>query len=59
MAEKVVVELEVKSDKGVKDVQSFNKEISNTNKEIKQTKDLSAEMGGTLDKATGGAITIF
>lgn len=59
MAEKVVVELEVKSDKGVKDVQNFNKEISNTNKEIKQTKDLSAEMGSTLDKATGGAITKF
>ena len=59
MAEKVVVELEVKSDKGVKDVQNFNKEISNTNKEIKQTKDLSAEMGSTLDKATGGAVTKF
>lgn len=59
MAQKVVVELEVNSNKGVKDVQNFNKEISNTNKEIKQTKDLSAEMGSTLDKATGGAVTKF
>ena len=59
MAQKVVIDLEVKSNKGVKDVQNFNKEISNTNKEIKQTKDLSSEMGGTLDKATSGAITKF
>lgn len=59
MAEKVVVELEVKSDKGVKDVQKLNKEISNTNKEIKETQDVSSQMGNTLDKATGGAITKF
>ena len=59
MAEKVVVELEVNSDKGVKDVQKLNKEISNTNKEIKETQDVSSQMGNTLDKATGGAITKF
>jgi len=59
MAEKVVVELEVKSDKGVKDVNKLNKEISNTNKEIKETQDASAKMGSTLDKATGGAVTKF
>ena len=59
MAEKVVVELEVKSDKGIKDVNKLNKEISNTNKEIKETQDASAKMGSTLDKATGGAITKF
>ena len=59
MAEKVVVELEVKSDKGVKDVQKLNKEISNTNKEIKETQDASSQMGNTLDKATGGAVTKF
>ena len=59
MAEKVVVELEVKSDKGVKDVQKLNKEISNTNKEIKQTQEASTQMSSTLDKATGGAVTKF
>jgi len=59
MAEKVVVELEVNSDKGVKDVQKLNKEISNTNKEIKETQDVSSQMGNTLDKVTGGAITKF
>ncbi len=59
MAEKVVVELEVKSDKGVKDVQKLNKEISNTNKEIKETQDASSQMGNTLDKATGGAVNKF
>ncbi len=59
MAKKVVIDLEVNSKKGVKDVEKLNKEISNTNKEIKQTKDVSSEMGSTLDKATGGAITKF
>ena len=59
MAEKVVVELEVKSDKGVKDVKKLNKEISNTNKEIKQTQEASTQMSSTLDKATGGAVTKF
>ena len=50
MAKKIVVDLEVKSKKGVKEVEKLNKELNNTNKEL----------GGatnTLDKFTGGAVS--
>ena len=50
MAKKIVVDLEVKSKKGVKEVEKLNKELNNTNKEL----------GGAtnnLDKFTGGAVS--
>ena len=50
--EKIVIDLEVKSNKGVKDVEKLNKEINNTNKQAKET-------NKTLDGLTGGAITKF
>ena len=50
--EKIVVELDVKSEKGVKEVEKLNKEISNTSKE-------SADASKTLDGFTGGAVSKF
>ena len=50
--EKIVVELDVKSQKGVKEVEKLNKEISNTNKE-------TADASKTLDGFTGGAVSKF
>ncbi len=50
MAKKIVVDLEVKSNKGVKEVEKLNKELNNTNKELSGATD-------TLDKFTGGAVT--
>ena len=50
--EKIVVDLEVKSNKGVKDVKNLNKEISNTKTEAKGASD-------SLDKVSGGAIGKF
>ena len=50
--EKIVVDLEVKSNKGVKDVKDLNKEISNTKTEAKGASD-------SLDKVSGGAIGKF
>jgi hypothetical protein len=50
--EKIVVDLEVKSNKGVKEVEKLNKELN-------QTKETSSELGGALDKVTGGAISKF
>ena len=52
MAEKVVVELEVKSDKGVKGVKKLNKELN-------ETKKVSSELDGTLDVITGGKVSKF
>ena len=50
--EKIVVELDVKSQKGVKEVEKLNKEISNTSKE-------TADASKTLDGFTGGAVSKF
>ena len=50
--EKIVVELDVKSNKGVKEVEKLNKEISNTSKE-------SADASKSLDGFTGGAVSKF
>lgn len=48
--EKIVVDIEVKSDKGVKEVQKLNNEIKETNK-------VTGEATKTLDGLTGGAVT--
>ena len=50
--EKIVVELDVKSQKGVKEVEKLNKQISNTSKE-------SADASKSLDGFTGGAVSKF
>tara|TARA_Y100000385_G_scaffold264280_1_gene297517 strand:- start:198 stop:1958 length:1761 start_codon:yes stop_codon:yes gene_type:complete len=50
MGKKIVVDLEVKSNKGVKEVEKLNKELNNTNKELSGATD-------TLDKFTGGAVS--
>lgn len=50
--EKIVVELDVKSQKGVKEVEKLNKQISNTSKE-------TADASKTLDGFTGGAVSKF
>ena len=57
MAEKVVIDLEVKSNKGVKNVEKLNTEISKTNKEVKKTNDELSGATNTLDKFTGGAVS--
>lgn len=50
--EKIIVELDVKSQKGIKEVEKLNKEISNTSKE-------SADASKSLDGFTGGAVSKF
>jgi len=57
MAEKVIIDLEVKSNKGVKNVEKLNTEISKTNKEVKKTNDELSGATNTLDKFTGGAVS--
>ena len=57
MAEKVIIDLEVKSNKGVKNVEKLNKEISNTNKEVKKTNEELAGASNSLDKFSGGAVS--
>jgi hypothetical protein len=52
--EKVVVELEVKSKKGIKEVKTLKKELSNTKDEAKKTtQSLNGVAGGAIGKLNG------
>ena len=57
--EKIVIDLEAKTDKALKEIDKLKKELSNTNKEVKEVDKSTSEMSNSLDKATGGAITKF
>ena len=57
--EKIVIDLEAKTDKALKEIDKLKKELSNTNKEVKEIDKSTSQMSNTLDKATGGAITKF
>jgi hypothetical protein len=57
MAEKVIIDLEVKSNKGVKNVEKLNTEISKTNKEVKKTNEELSGATNSLDKFSGGAVS--
>lgn len=50
MAKKIVIDLEVNSNKGVKEVEKLNKNLKNTNKEL-------SGATSALDNFTGGAVT--
>ena len=57
MAEKVVVDLEVRNKKGVKEVEELNKSLTKTNESQKKIKKSTQDSSNTLDKFTGGAVT--
>ena len=50
MAKKIIIDLEVKSNKGVKEVEKLNKELKTTSQEL-------SGATNTLDKFTGGAVS--
>ena len=57
--EKIIIDLEVKSNKGIKEVEKLNKSLNQTNESQKKIKKSTAETGDTLDKVSGGAISKF
>ena len=57
--EKIVIDLEAKTDKALKEIEGLKRELSNTDKEVKKVDESTSQMSSTLDKATGGAITKF
>ena len=57
--EKIIIDLEAKTDKALKEINALKRELSNTNKEVKKVDESTSQMSGALDKATGGAITKF
>ena len=57
--EKIIVDLEVKSDKGVKEVKKLNKEISKTGKEVTNTKKEMKETNKETTALGAGAVGAF
>ena len=56
--EKTII-LNVDSKKATKGVNDLEKSIDGVNKEVKETSKSTSAMSGTLDKATGGAVSKF
>jgi hypothetical protein len=59
MAIEKTINLNVDSKKAVKGVNDLEKSIDGVNKEVKETNKSTQAMSGTLDKATGGAVSKF
>jgi hypothetical protein len=59
MAIEKTINIDVNSKKAQKDVKNLEKSIEGVNKEVKDTTQSTQAMSGTLDKATGGAISKF
>jgi hypothetical protein len=59
MAEKIVIDLDVNTSKGVQQVNELNKSVSNTNKEISTVSDSSKQLTSSLDSVSGGSVSAF
>jgi len=59
MAIEKTINIDVNSKKAQKDVKNLEKSIEGVNKEVKDTTQSTQAMSGTLDKATGGAVSKF
>jgi chromosome segregation ATPase len=59
MAKKVYIDFELKYKEAVANLDEMQKEYTKLEKEVAKTKDTQEELGGVLDKTTGGAITKF
>ena len=57
--EKIIVDIEVKSKKGIKEVEKLNKEISKTGKEVSNTKKEMKETNNAVSNLGAGAISSF
>ncbi len=59
MAKTITVDLELKYKEAVKNLDEFQKEYAKLEKQTQKTNVQVANLGGTLDKVTGGAVTKF
>ena len=59
MAVEKTINISVNSKKANKGIKDLNKSIGGVNKEVKETSKSTEQMSGTLDKATGGAVSKF
>ena len=59
MGQKIIYDIEVKSDDAVQGVKKLNKEVDKTGKKVKETGEAGKQSFAGLDSATGGLITKF
>ena len=59
MAIEKTINIDVNSKKATKGIKDLEKSIDGVNKEVKETSKSTQAMSGTLDKATGGAVSKF
>jgi hypothetical protein len=59
MAEKIIIDLDINTSKGVQQVNELNKSVSNTNKEISTVSDSSKQLTSSLDSVSGGSVSAF
>lgn len=59
MAIEKTINIDVNSKKATKGIKDLEKGIDGVNKEVKETNKSTQAMSGTLDKATGGAVSKF
>ena len=59
MAIEKTINIDVNSKKATKGIKNLEKSIDGVNKEVKETGKSTQAMSGTLDKATGGAVSKF
>ena len=59
MAIEKTINIDVNSKKATKGIKDLEKGIGGVNKEVKETNKSTQAMSGTLDKATGGAVSKF
>lgn len=59
MAEKIIYEIDVKSDKAKQDIQELTEETKDLKKGVDDTGDSTGALTGKLDSMTGGAVTGF
>jgi len=59
MAIEKTININVDSKKATKGINDLEKSIDGVNKEVKETSKSTSAMSGTLDKATGGAVSKF
>ena len=59
MAQKVMLELEVKTGAAIDNIEDVQEAIQDVGEETKKTTTDVTELGGQLDSVSGGAITKF
>ena len=59
MAEQKIIDLQVKTDKALKEIEKLNKKLEKTDKDVSKVNESTSTLTSSLDNITGGAVTKF